>query len=252
MTHTIQFLAKETVQNGLQKAAEQCESLIGTVAFWTIGIGQIEQFLGAAFLEKLAHTDSYMCVDISAPTDLDKLHDLVKYRQSNIHLHCVKFYPKGTQFKDLTYLLHSKIVLFNLPDGKAKLWLGSHNFTQFALSGLNFESSVLIETDQNSELYQNAKKYIENIKKSLGVVEFDPNDLDIYKLLRRGIEEKIFLYLFGKDLGEFAPNTKIRVLLQSEKMYEDFKEVDKKVTLFLLYMIFFFTQKIKSLTLYQL
>lgn len=230
MTNNIQFLAKETVQKGLQKAAEQCESLIGTIAFWTIGIGQIEQFLDRIFLEKLANADSYMCVDISAPTDLDKLNDLVKYCQSNIYLHCVEFYPKETQSKEFQHLLHSKIILFNLPDGKAKLWLGSHNFTQFALSGLNFESSVLIETEQNSELYQNAKKYIENIKNSRAVVKFDPQDLDIYKALQKQIEEVFETIVLEKPIS-FTKGEEILLLLKDSELGEAYKKYGNKANL---------------------
>ncbi len=230
MPNTIQFLANETVQEGLRNATKQCESLIGTVAFWTIDADQINRFLGEAFLEKLAKPESFMCVDISTPTDLDKLSDLTKYYQSNIYLHCVKFYPQGAQFKDLTYLLHSKILLFNLPDGKAKLWLGSHNFTQFALSGLNFESSVLIETKQNSELYQKAKEYIENIKNSCGVVKFDPNDLEIYKALQKQVEE-VFETIVLEQPISFRKGEEFLLLLKNSELGEAYKTYGNKANL---------------------
>jgi NgoFVII restriction endonuclease len=230
MTHTIQFLAKETVQKSLQEAAKQCESLIGTVAFWTIGFEQIEQFLSMAFLDKLAYADSYMCVDISTPTDLDKLNSLVKDYKSTIYLHCVEFYPKDAQSKEFQRLLHSKILLFKLPNGQAKIWLGSHNFTQFALSGLNFESSVLIETEQNSELYQNVEEYIENVKRSLGVVKFEPQDLDIYKALQKQIEEVFETIVLEKPIS-FEKGEEILLLLKDSELGEAYKKYGNKTNL---------------------
>ena len=75
-------------------------------------------------------------------------------------------------------LLHTKLLLFDMPDGKGELWIGSHNWTKRAILNLNIEASIVIELSQQSVLYNHAKTMLENIK-SLST-RFDPNDLEYY------------------------------------------------------------------------
>jgi len=50
-------------------------------------------------------------------------------------------------------MLHSKIYLFEMPDGTATAFVGSHNLTGFALRGLNGEAGVLLEGELSDPIF---------------------------------------------------------------------------------------------------
>lgn len=58
-------------------------------------------------------------------------------------------------------MLHSKIYYFEMPNGQAVAFVGSHNLTGFALFGLNGEASVKVEGDINHPEIQKIRHHIE-------------------------------------------------------------------------------------------
>ena len=57
-------------------------------------------------------------------------------------------------------MLHSKIYLMEMPDGKAVAFVGSHNLTGFALLGLNGEAGVLLEGDTDAPEFKALRQHI--------------------------------------------------------------------------------------------
>ena len=75
-------------------------------------------------------------------------------------------------------MLHSKVYLFDLPDGTATAFVGSHNLTGFALCGLNGEAGVLLEGPGANVPFFEVRKHISAAV--AGSVQYDPAQRDAY------------------------------------------------------------------------
>jgi hypothetical protein len=58
-------------------------------------------------------------------------------------------------------MLHSKIYFFEMSDGTATAFVGSHNLTGFALRGLNGEAGVLLEGPLSDPVFVEVRSHIE-------------------------------------------------------------------------------------------
>ena len=58
-------------------------------------------------------------------------------------------------------MLHSKVYYMELPNGDASAFIGSHNMTAFALTGLNGEAAVLLEGPQASAEFNEVRQHID-------------------------------------------------------------------------------------------
>ncbi|MDT8333077.1 hypothetical protein RQ831_18655 [Roseomonas gilardii] len=58
-------------------------------------------------------------------------------------------------------MLHSKIYYFEMPDGTAAAFVGSHNLTGFALRGMNGEAAVLLEGPAAEPAFADIRAHIE-------------------------------------------------------------------------------------------
>jgi hypothetical protein len=58
-------------------------------------------------------------------------------------------------------MLHSKVYLMELPDDRACAFIGSHNVTAFALTGLNGEAAVLLEGPRASVEFDRIREHID-------------------------------------------------------------------------------------------
>ena len=156
----------------------------GAVAYWTVGDALFADRLSPV----LSRHDSFMCVDIHIPTDIDQLAQLV-CKGANIRLFSeeIPTYSDSDK-KEPSYLLHSKILLFWFPDRTAELWVGSHNWTNRAILGLNIETSVIFKLDMTSRLFFDAADYLQKIKSVCS--GFDLSKIDYYKDLQRYTEER--------------------------------------------------------------
>jgi HKD family nuclease len=161
----------------LNQTLEVAKALYASVAFWTISPG----YLSARLEQLLAMPPSFCCVDLRGGTNLNRLLAFHDARASELFL----FLRKVTQSSELAlnrHLLHTKLLLFDLPDGQAELWVGSHNFTAYALGGGNREASLVLTVSQDVELYRQAKTYLLALKKEC--IRFDRAQLDQYKQLQ--------------------------------------------------------------------
>lgn len=69
-------------------------------------------------------------------------------------------WPKNP-FERLRPMLHSKIYYFEMPDGTAAAFIGSHNLTGFALRGWNGEAAVLLEGPASDRGFADIRAHIE-------------------------------------------------------------------------------------------
>jgi hypothetical protein len=97
----------------------------------------------------------------------------------------------------VNHLLHSKILLFDLPNEQASIWIGSHNWTDRALSGINIETSLEILVNRNDKIYKEVKQLLADIKNQCYKV--NPLLEKVYKNIQR--QEDTCLY-FEPGLDE--------------------------------------------------
>ena len=57
-------------------------------------------------------------------------------------------------------MLHSKVYLFEMRDGRASAFVGSHNLTGFALRGLNGEAAVRLDGPASDPLFAEIRSHI--------------------------------------------------------------------------------------------
>lgn len=61
-------------------------------------------------------------------------------------------------------MLHSKVYYMELPENRACAFIGSHNMTSFALTGLNGEAAVLLEGPVDSTAFAQVRQHIETAR----------------------------------------------------------------------------------------
>ena len=130
-----------------------------------------------AVSRQLGKTDSFLCVDIHHPTNLEALARMTS-SGANVYLHLEKLvkskrnphlFPYGMP----PYLLHQKMLLFDYRGADAELWVGSHNWTSRAIHGPNIEASMVVTLKKTSRLYSEANSNLEAVR---GFCEpMDPN-----------------------------------------------------------------------------
>ncbi|OUD13252.1 phospholipase D-like domain-containing protein [Thioflexithrix psekupsensis] len=209
MEEFLQSKNEKSIKERMECSIEKCVSIKGAVAFWSINAPFI-----SGLAEKLALNNSYMCVDIHEPTNIDSLNSLIE-RNANIYLFMYRKdngkYP----------LMHAKFILFDLGNGQVEIWLGSQNITKQALEGENIESTVIITTDKDSVLYRKmvdylgtVKRYCEevggNLYKKIGK-KFNSEYVDFYKMLQGSFDfqEKTHqvMDVICADVEEFQKGT---------------------------------------------
>lgn len=204
----------------LEQSIELATALRAVVAFWTTE----PDFISSQLSKLLSHSDSYLCVDLHPPTDIDQLNALTN-QNANVKLHIRKLDGR-TENRNTgmpPHLLHAKTLLFDLPNGKAELWVGSHNWTRRALLGFNIELSAIIQLERESALYQDVKDKLDEIARLC--VQFDSNEITYYKWLQ-GLSEgesKSFIELEGEKADTLA-NSEIAIFGTD---YTDLKQINK-------------------------
>ena len=137
------------VKPRLEELIKQAECLRMAVAYWTIP----NDYFGDDLIELLKKKESFACVDISSPTDIDELCKLAK-QSCNLYFYTESLVWDGKNKQpNNRNLLHSKVLLFDLPKNLASIWIGSHNWTDRSLIGKNIETSLEICVDKNSDIY---------------------------------------------------------------------------------------------------
>lgn len=184
--------------NFIEDTARKAESVVGLVAYWTLSA-----FDAPAFINLIGKNGSFICVDPSPPTDLEKL--------VSMNLAGNNFYAFQLELSSFEYkvgLLHSKMLLFDNHDDSAILVLGSHNMTIRAISGINIEHSIAIKLNKSDDLYRNVRNQIIAIKENLcDKVLFVPEDdpVDVLILVGENMDKLIdegLISIFYKSAKE--------------------------------------------------
>lgn len=178
-----QFLPRSwnerSINQQLDATIRRAQHMYAAVAYWTIG----PEVLHHRLVELLRQPESFCCVDLHLPTDVDKLNEFHRKGAHQFYLQCHEVRQQGERHLH-RHLLHTKLLVFDLPDERAEVWVGSYNFTKQALLGANREASLVLSVSQQSDLYQQVRAYLEAIRTDAHCHRFDPARIDDYKQLQ--------------------------------------------------------------------
>ncbi|TYZ12719.1 hypothetical protein FY528_05360 [Hymenobacter lutimineralis] len=120
------------------------------------------------------------------PTRIDQLGHFFARGAHQFYLHCRRL-KTNDKYHSTNRLLHTKLLLFDFPNGEAEIWFGSHNFTAAALTGLNLEASIVIPSAPGTGLYEQVRIYLDHIRSKCH--PFDPSRIADYRALQDLPEE---------------------------------------------------------------
>jgi hypothetical protein len=167
-----------SVMEQLNERLGQAEAVRACICYWT----QWPEQLHPNFIALLAKEPSFCCVDVHWPTDPEALVEFGQLGAMHFYLFLKQLVlPRKLQVRH--NLMHTKMLVLDLPYGQAEIWVGSHNFTDYALGGTNFEASVVTQCEQNSDFYRQCRGYLEYMREQCH--PFDSRLLAEYKALQR-------------------------------------------------------------------
>jgi hypothetical protein len=125
------------------------------------------------------------------------------------------------------------MLLFDLSPASAELWVGSHNWTARALTGVNIEASIRARVETGSRLYIESAGFLESIRSQCE--RFDPNAVDYYKWLQgRSAEEEIWVLELRGQASLLDTSRKLTVFGRTDADYQNLKQVDQNVVVSIL------------------
>jgi hypothetical protein len=221
------------IKTRLEKLFTECVTFKGTTAFWTIDVNFFEH---QSFVNAIQKPASFFCTDIQLPTNIKNLLEFHDKGAKEIYLHHYRQHP--SQYTQNTNLLHSKVLLFEMEDGKVEIWIGSHNFTGFAIKGLNLEASASIKCNKDDSIFSQVNDYLEYVRHDF-CTKFDPAKVDIYEQLQSRDAIKVdndisltkVITIVGEDMGRLVEEEIIQLLSLNHKEYTKFKTVDDEIYL---------------------
>ncbi|MCA8831905.1 phospholipase D-like domain-containing protein [Hymenobacter pini] len=164
----------------LDFSLSQATAVRASVCYWT----RWPNHLHRNFTELLKWDDSFCCVDIKDTTEVDALYAFSEEGASNFYVYLKEESEKRPgQLRLYHNLLHPKMLVLDMPNGQAEVWVGSHNFTERALHGHNYEASTVTVCTQDSAFYWHHRAYLEHIRNQCQ--QFNPNLRAAYKALQR-------------------------------------------------------------------
>jgi len=216
----------------LNELIESAVRLRMAVAYWTIR----KDYLSNNLVNLLSKEDSFACVDLSYPTKVSEICDLSRHG-ANTYFYLRKIEKdnsspdRGVELHLGGHLLHSKVFLFDLPDGKASIWIGSHNWTDRALSGINIETSIEIKTAKDGPVYKQIESLLRSIKNKCHKVNSDLEE--IYKNIQRRENTLFYLHSAISNLQEALLMGQLFHLLGVDRNRLNDFYTDRKFVLFL-------------------
>ncbi len=217
------------VVSSLRASLKTAASLRAAVAYWCVGPKQ----LGPDLVKRLGG-DGFLCVDVHLPTDIDILATMVS-AGANVCLHLMNPNPQPGELKlhFPPHLMHPKMLLFDYDSERAELWVGSHNWTARALTGVNIEASLRVRLEKAASLYVDAAEFLDGVRREC--VTFDTNAVDYYKWLQgAALEEPMWVLELSGANSTLEAHKKLTVFGQSDEDYKNLRSVDKSIVLSLL------------------
>jgi len=217
------------VAHRLQASLQTSTTLRAAVAYWCVGPKE----LGPDLVPPLSG-DGFLCADIHLPTDIDRLCQMVS-GGANVYLYLLNPNPQPGELKSRVppHLLHPKMLLFDFEGAPSELWVGSHNWTARALTGVNIEASLRLRATPSCQVVASAAEFLDDIR--LACEPFDPTADDYYKWLQGAeLEEAIWVLELRGARAALDSQHKLTVYGRSEDDYRNLKTVDKNIVVSLL------------------
>src|SRR5438874_2047722 len=192
-----------SVKAALIAALSKSTLLQAGIGYWTVN----DALLGPHLARALKDNSGFVCVDLHPPTEVDTLAALAKNgAHVYIYYEDIPTYTDQGR-KEPPCLLHSKMLLFWSKDRTAELWVGSHNWTNRAIHGLNVEASLVLRLKDSSGLFAAAAEYLSRMK---SISEpFDVAKVDFYKEMQRKMSQGLapVIELEAEDGGSVSGTT---------------------------------------------
>jgi len=192
----------------ISKLFRDTQTLRASIAFWTLSPEQLNSITRGNGIRVLSSRGSYLCVDIQNPTNIDHLANIVRLG-IKVFLNIRKL-PKAVEPLRISTspgLLHTKVLLADMENDQAELWIGSHNWTVPALIGPNTELSISLKLSKRAPLYLESRYRIDDIRDNY-CQPFDLNRIDYYKALQklyeRDTKSKNVVELEGSNVDDLA------------------------------------------------
>ena len=192
--------------NRLNKLFLEARSFRASIAFWAITPELLNQITNYNAYRVLSADNSFLCVDIQRPTNIDSLADLVS-KGVKVFLNIRKLSTQISKISTSPGLLHTKMILADMPDNKSEFWIGSHNWTAFALMGPNTEASLIVHMSNSAHLYSMSQHFLENIRHKY-CRAFDLSKISYYKrlqqILEKGAKTEFVVELEGNEVDNLG------------------------------------------------
>jgi len=169
---------QQDISSILLKAIRDCQKMSMVTGFLTVE--------GAKVLLPALHSSpsklKTLVVGAGTYLGFEALDELLFHGVQRNCLYVHLGYTRNTKgknpFERYHPMLHSKVSLFEMANGEAVAFVGSHNITGFALLGLNGEASVMLEGKITDPGIQKIKRHI-SISQSQSVL-YDPSKKEAY------------------------------------------------------------------------
>ncbi len=217
------------VASSLRTSLERAASLRAAIAYWCVGPKQ----LGPELVPRLSG-DGFLCVDVHLPTDIDILAKMVA-AGANVWLYLMNPNPQPDELrlKFPPHLMHPKLLLFDYDSEPSELWVGSHNWTARALTGVNIEASLRLRLEKGDSLYGDAARFLDGVRARC--VAFDLSAVDYYKWLQgAALEDPMWVLEISGARSLLEAHNKLTVFGQTDADYKNLKNVDKSLVVSLL------------------
>ena len=238
----------EKTRDYFDSLLSNCEWLKGCAAFWTI----YPSFFRGKLKEILQNDESYYCVHLSPPTDVNALNE---FYNASANLYAYNLFWKSTLEEGRhPPLLHAKVAIFKMQEDKVVIWVGSHNFTQSALLDINIEASTVIETTIDSLYYIETLRFLEEVKEECE--KYEPiiakwltilQGKNIDRLTKRDIAELYDLnekfieaffrtqviYLVGNNVHSLDGNSLIQIIGLDNQFNKALSTKQKQIVLYI-------------------
>lgn len=171
------------ISNRIKKLFREAKSIRAAIAFWTISPTKLVEIADFNAYTVLKNRDSFLCVDIQLPTNIDYLKELAE-KGVSVYLNMRRLNKNLKKISSSVGLLHTKILLADKVNDEAEFWIGSHNWTEPSLTGPNIEASLILHLYNKAPLYRSAEAMLEDIRNKY-CRKFELEKVDYYKELQK-------------------------------------------------------------------
>lgn len=211
----------------LNQLSQRARSIQAAVAYWTLP----NDMLDPSFMRAIAHPEGFLCCDIHGPTSITCLSDM-RRSLGNVYLHLYQLVGKNdvSDAKGMPdNLMHSKVYVFDDGSDTVQLWVGSHNATTRAMSGINFECAVLSTISKSSLAYAQVMDHLQKIRRTSTL--FNLNHGGRYRTLQGGWGADGFIEVIDNTNAPLTRGTELGIFGSISTDHQQLKKVGKRLYL---------------------